>query len=73
TATASWLPVSGATSYVVSAGTTPGGVQYVPPTNVGSATTVSASGVPSGFFAWVRVIAIDACGHAGPATDFLVQ
>jgi subtilisin len=73
TATVSWLPVEGASSYLLSAGTTPGGAQYLPQTSVGSDTTASASGLPPGFFAWVRVIAVNACGQQGPAVDFLVQ
>ena len=73
TATVNWLPVRGASSYLLSAGTTPGGMQYLPQTSVGSDTAASASGLPPGFFAWVRVIAVNACGDHGPATDFLVQ
>lgn len=73
TATVSWLPVQGASSYLLSAGTTPGGTQYLPQTSVGSDTTASASGLPPGFFAWVRVSAVNACGQQGPAVDFLVQ
>jgi hypothetical protein len=72
TATASWPAVAGATRYVVSAGTTPGGTQYLAPTDV-TGTSVSASGLPAGFQAWVRVVAVNACGQAGPPTDFLVQ
>ena len=69
----SWQAVPGATSYVVSAGTSPGGVEYLAPTNVGPTLAVGASGLPSGFFAWVRVAAVNACSQQGPATDFLVQ
>ena len=68
-----WQAVPGATSYVVSAGTAPGGVEYLAPTNVGSTLAVGASGLPPGFFAWVRVAAVNACSQQGPATDFLVQ
>ena len=73
TATASWPPVPGAITYLLSVGTTPGGTEYVPQTNIGSITTVSASGLPPAFSAWVRVIAVNACGQQGPPTDFLVQ
>ena len=73
TASVSWQPVAGATSYIVSAGTSQGGTQYLAPTNVGGTLGVSASGLPSGFVAWVRVIAVNACNQQGPATDFLVQ
>lgn len=73
TATVSWLPVQGANSYLLSAGTTPGGTQYLPQTSVGSDTTASASGLPPGFSAWVRVSAVNACAQHGPAVDFLVK
>jgi hypothetical protein len=72
TGTASWPAVAGATRYVVSAGTSPGGTQYLAPTSI-TGTSVSASGLPAGFQAWVRVVAVNACGQAGPPTDFLVQ
>ena len=72
TATASWPAVAGAARYVVSAGTAPGGTQYLVPTDV-TGTSVSASGLSAGFQAWVRVVAVNACGQAGPPTDFLVQ
>jgi hypothetical protein len=73
TATVNWLPVQGASFCLLSAGTTPGGMQHLPQTSVGSDTTASASGLPPGFLAGVRVIAVNACGQQGPATDFLVQ
>jgi hypothetical protein len=69
----SWQAVPGAASYVVSAGTSPGSVEYLVPTNVGPTLAVGASGLPPGFFAWVRVTAVNACSQQGPATDFLVQ
>ncbi len=72
TATVSWPPVAGAVSYIVSAGTSPGGVQYLAPTNIGASTAISASGLPAGFQAWVRVIAVNACGPSAPA-DRLIQ
>jgi hypothetical protein len=72
TGTASWPAVPGAIRYIVSAGTAPGGTQYQAPTSV-TGTSVSASGLPAGFQAWVRVVAMNACGQAGPPTDFLVQ
>lgn len=72
TGTASWPAVAGAIRYVVSAGTVPGGTEYLAPTNV-TGTSVSASGLPAGFQAWVRVVAVNACGQAGSPTDFLVR
>ncbi len=73
TASVNWTAVAGATSYLVSAGTAPGGTQYLAPTNVGASTGVSASGLPAGFTAWVRVIAVNACGQQSAPTDFFVQ
>jgi hypothetical protein len=73
TATVSWAPVAGATGYIVSAGTTAGATNLFPPTNVGPTTSLSASGLPAGFQAFVRVIAVNACSQQGPPTDFLLQ
>lgn len=73
TASVNWPAVAGAASYVLSAGTTPGGTQYMAPTNLGSSTGASASGLPAGFTAWVRVFAVNACGQQSAAADFLVQ
>ncbi len=72
TATASWPAVAGATRYVLSGGTVPGGTQYLAPRDV-TVTSVSASGLPAGFQAWVRVVAVNACGQASPPTDFLLR
>jgi hypothetical protein len=72
TATVTWNAVPGATSYIVSAGSTLGGTNLQAPTNVGPTTTVGASGLPQGFFAWVRVIAVNACGQSAP-TDFFLS
>jgi hypothetical protein len=71
TATVSWPAVQGATSYIVSAGSTQGAANLYSPTNVGPNTTVSASGLPAGFSAWVRVIAVNACGQSPPGDFFL--
>ena len=73
TATISWSAVAGATSYIVSAGTTAGGTNLFPATNIGPTTSVGASGLPAGFQAFVRVIAVNACGQQSPPTDFLLQ
>ena len=62
---------AGATSYIISAGSTQGASNVSPPTNVGSNTTVSAAGLPPGFSAWVRVISANACGQSPPADFFL--
>lgn len=73
TASVSWPTVAGATSYILSAGTTQGGTQYLAPTNIGANTGASASGLPAGFTAWVRVIAVNACGQESVPRDFFVQ
>ena len=73
TASVNWPAVPGATSYTLSAGTVQGGTQYLPPTNIGANTGASASGLPAGFTAWVRVIAVNACGQASVPRDFFVQ
>lgn len=73
TASVTWPPVAGATSYLLSAGTVQGGEQYVPLSNIGNVTGVSASGLPPGFTAWVRVIAVNACGQQSVPRDFFVQ
>ena len=73
TANISWPAVAGATGYIVSAGTTPGGTQFLAPSNIGLLTSLGATGLPPGFQAFVRVIAVNACGQQGPPTDFLLQ
>jgi hypothetical protein len=72
TASVTWTPVADAT-YLLSAGTTQGGMQYMPPTNFGTNTGASASGLATGFTAWVRVVAVNACGQQSAPTDFLVR
>jgi hypothetical protein len=71
-ATVSWPVVPGATSYIVSAGSSPGAANLYPATNFGAATAVSANGLPPGFSAWVRVAAANACGQSAPV-DFFLQ
>jgi hypothetical protein len=69
----SWPAVPGATAYIVSAGTSAGGTQFLGPTNIGNQTSLGASGLPAGFQAFIRVIAVNACAQQGPPTDFLLQ
>ena len=73
TGSVNWPAVAGATSYLVSAGTSQGGTQFLTPTNIGANTGVSASGLPAGFQAWIRVIVVNACGQQSTPTDFLLQ
>ena len=73
TATVTWNAVAGATSYIVSAGSTQGGTNLQAPSNVGATTSVGASGLPPGFSAWVRVVAVNACGQSAPTDYFLTS
>ena len=66
-----WSPPSGAASYVVRAGSTPGGSDIFVG-SVGAALGVS-SPVGEGFRAYVRVYAVNACGESVPSTELLLQ
>ena len=70
-AAVSWQAVGGATSYVVQAGSVPGASDLFSG-NVGSATTVSASGLPPGFRAFVRVYAVSSCGISAASPEIAV-
>lgn len=70
-ASLNWPAVPGASSYIVSAGTTQGGTNLLALTDLGTMTTIGASGLPAGFTAWVRVVAANACGQSAP-TDFFL-
>jgi YVTN family beta-propeller protein len=71
TGTVTWTLSPGATGYIVQAGASQGGAELFN-ANIGNALSVSASGLPSGFTAWVRVFATNACGTSAPQ-DVLVQ
>jgi hypothetical protein len=72
-ASASWISVPGATSYVVEAGTVAGAANLFN-ANIGNTTAASAAGLPHGFRAFVRVRTVNGCGAAGPASaDVLIQ
>ena len=71
TAAVAWAAVPGATSYLLSAGSFPGASNLYPLTNIGESTVASASGLPAGFAAWVRVIAVNSCGQSAPADVFV--
>ena len=71
TASVSWAAVPGATSYIVRAGSTPGASDLFNG-NVGPATAVGASGLPTGFRAFVRVLAVSACGTSAPSVEILI-
>jgi hypothetical protein len=70
-ATVSWQPVAGATSYVVQAGSQPGASDLFNG-NVGNNTTITATGLPPGFRAFVRVFAVNTCGMSGPAPEVVL-
>jgi hypothetical protein len=70
-ATVTWQPVAGATSYVVQAGSLSGGSDLFNG-NVGNTTTIGATGLPPGFRAFVRVFAVNACGISAPAPEVVV-
>jgi hypothetical protein len=72
TATATWNAARGASTYVVQVGTAPGASNLFSG-NVGNRTTVSATAIPAGFRAYVRVIAVNACGASLPTPDVLIQ
>lgn len=70
-ASVSWAAVPGATSYIVRAGSTPGASDLFNG-NVGPLTSVSAPGVPAGFRAFVRILAVSSCGTSTPSADILI-
>jgi hypothetical protein len=70
-ATVSWQAVAGATSYLVQAGSLPGGSDIFSG-NVGNATTASASGLPSNFRAFVRVSAVNSCGVSAASPEVAI-
>ncbi|MBZ5555735.1 MAG: fibronectin type III domain-containing protein [Acidobacteriia bacterium] len=70
TVTLSWNAPSGGcapTSYILQAGTTPGS-SAVANSNVGNATSIVATGVPSGSY-FVRVVAANAFGQSGASNE----
>ena len=73
TASVNWSAVPGATSYIISAGTTQGSTNLLPPTNLGMQMATGATGLPNGFAAWVRVIAVNACGQSRPMDLHLID
>ena len=72
TATATWKAASGATSYIVQVGSTPGSADLFSG-DIGNRTAAMATGLPAGFRAYVRVIAVNACGVSLPTPDVLIQ
>ncbi|HXG90061.1 MAG TPA: matrixin family metalloprotease [Vicinamibacterales bacterium] len=73
TATVNWTGSVQATSYVVQAGSVQGASDLLN-ANIGNSTAVSASGLPQGFRAFVRIIAVNSCGQSAPTSpDFVVQ
>jgi hypothetical protein len=71
TASLSWNASAGATSYIVQAGTA-SGLSNVFYGDVGGAPTVSA-GVSAGFSAYVRVVAVNACGQSAASAEMFLR
>lgn len=66
-----WQASAGATAYGLHAGSSPGAVDHVAPTNLGN--SLGAQGtVPPGFTTHVRIFALNACG-ASAGVDFLLR
>jgi len=63
-----WNAVPGATSYIVSAGSLAGASDLFN-ADVGNVTSVAASGLPGGFRAFVRVVAVSGCGRSGASVE----
>jgi hypothetical protein len=70
-ATVQWSPASGATRYFIQAGSDTGIDDLLGRTDLGGATRTGAA-VPSGFRAWIRVFAANACGLSA-GVDVLLQ
>ena len=70
-ASARWMAVPGASTYLVQAGSAPGAANLAPITDIGNNVGVQAQ-VPAGFTAWVRVFARNACGTSA-GTDIFLQ
>jgi hypothetical protein len=70
--TVTWPAVVGATSYIVIAGSEPGRSDLFNG-HVGNVTSVTATGLPAGFRAYVRVYAVNACGTSGASAEVVVS
>jgi hypothetical protein len=70
-ATVSWPQVPEAAFYILAAGTLPGGTDIYPATDIGLTNVVTATDLPPGFAAWVRVSAVNACGQSAPTFAFV--
>ena len=71
TATISWPQVPEAGFYLLTAGTFPGSDDIYPVTNIGLTNVATATDLPPGFAAWVRVSAVNACGQSAPTFAFV--
>jgi hypothetical protein len=72
TVTLEWSPSASATGYILQAGTAANRSDLYN-NQVGNRTSLSASGLPLGFEAFVRVIATNACGNSAPTPTLFVQ
>jgi hypothetical protein len=71
TATVRFNPVSGATNYILGAGTTQGASNLFNG-SIGTLTSATASGLPPQFQAYLRVSSQNACGISAPTPDFFL-
>ena len=72
TATIEWSASAGATGYIFQAGTAANRSDLFN-NQVGNRTSLSASGLPAGFQAYIRLIATNACGSSAPTPTLFVQ
>jgi hypothetical protein len=70
-ATVRWTAAPGATSYIVQAGTAPG-LSDIFHGNIGPSNLVAAE-VGGGFSAYVRIVAVNACGTSAASEEILLQ
>ena len=71
TLTLMWPEVPGTTAYILSAGTSLGSDDLYPATYIGLTNEVTATGLPPGWEAWVRVSAANGCGQSAPVYIFI--
>jgi hypothetical protein len=65
-------PVPGATNYIAGVGSTQG-ASNVFNGSIGNITSASASGLPPGFQAWLRISSQNACGISAPTSDIFLS
>ena len=71
TLTLMWPQVPGVSAYILAAGTSLGSDDLYPATYIGLSNEVTATGLPPGWTAWVRVSAANGCGQSAPVYIFI--